>query len=127
SAAGLDRSALSDHDRADGRAVGTLGPVGQGRQPASPALKLLCNVAAVMAAALGGKPMTDHRLNVLAAAAALALAAVTPAAADDCCPAGYAGCSCEQFYLLNQGPVFSGPGHDLPRQVRDMPPPAYPY
>jgi len=71
--------------------------------------------------------MTDHRLNVLAAAAALALAAVTPAAADGCCPAGYAGCSCEPYYLVNQGPVFTGPGHDLPRQVLDPVPGAYPY
>ena len=69
--------------------------------------------------------MRNLRLDVLAAA--LALAAVTPAAANDCCPAGYVGCTCEPFYLLNQGPVFSGPGHDLPRQVSDAPPPAYPF
>jgi hypothetical protein len=82
--------------------------------------------------------MIDHRLNMLAAAAGLALAATaaaTPAAAGDCCP----GCACGLFttedppyfgngvYLVNQGPVFSGPGHDLPRQLPDAPPAAYPY
>src|SRR5262245_5866912 len=61
--------------------------------------------------------MLDHRLKVLAAAAALSLGALTQASAQ----------CCGQAYLLNQGPVFTGPGQDLPRQAPDMPPPAYPY
>ena len=64
--------------------------------------------------------MIDQRLKMLAAAAALSLGAVTQASAQ-CCPGS------GQAYLVNQGPVFSGPGQDLPRQVPDAPPPAYPY
>jgi hypothetical protein len=64
--------------------------------------------------------MLDHRLTLLAAAAALSLGASAPALAGGCCGGG-------EFYPLNQGPVFSGPGHDLPRQLKDPSPPAYPY
>ncbi|MFL6799886.1 MAG: hypothetical protein ACJ8F3_21035 [Xanthobacteraceae bacterium] len=59
------------------------------------------------------------RMTRLGAAAALAIASATPAAAG-CCVGG-------EFTLVNQGPVYSGPGHFLPRQLHDWAPPAYPY
>ena len=84
--------------------------------------------------------MTDHRFKVLAATAVLALGIASEAAAGGCCPAIYANCGCgpvveqvlvapvaDEMYLVNQGPVFSGPGHNLPRQIPDEAPGAYPY
>ena len=76
--------------------------------------------------------MVQHRLNVLAAAAAVSLAAATPAVAGGCCPMPVVSCVCAPvvtggIYLVNQGPVFSGPGHYLPRQAPDLPPGGYPY
>ena len=92
--------------------------------------------------------MVDHRLNIIAAAAAFSLGAATQAAAG-CCPASYANCGCgplyapavalvpapvvdptPEIYVVNQGPVFSGPGHALPRQLPDPVPVdggSYPY
>jgi hypothetical protein len=72
--------------------------------------------------------MADHRFNVLAATAALSLALASEAAAGGCCLL-VAPVVPEEMYLVNQGPVFSGPGHNLPRQFPD-PAPApggYPY
>jgi hypothetical protein len=76
--------------------------------------------------------MADHRLNVLVAAAALSLGIASEAAAGGCCPGAYANCGCgpvvaDEMYLVNQGPVFSGPGHSLPRQLPDAAPGGYPY
>jgi hypothetical protein len=84
--------------------------------------------------------MADHRFNLLAASAALSLALAGEAAAGGCCPGLYANCGCgpvvevlvapavpEEMYLVNQGPVFSGPGHNLPRQYPDAAPGGYPY
>jgi hypothetical protein len=74
-----------------------------------------------------------NRLNALAAAAAVSLVAATPAAAGGCCPLPAVNCACMPsditggIYLVNQGPVFSGPGHYLPRQPPDLPPSGYPY
>jgi hypothetical protein len=79
-----------------------------------------------------------RRLDLLAAATALVLA--TPAAAGGCCVMPYSNCPCspvivpEPFdtmgsgiYIVDQGPVFSGPGPALPRQVRVAAPTVYPY
>jgi hypothetical protein len=88
--------------------------------------------------------MSDHCLKVLAGSvvtATLALGIASEAAAGGCCPGIYASCGCgpvveqvlvapvvmDEMYLVNQGPVFSGPGHNLPRQFPDEPPGAYPY
>jgi hypothetical protein len=74
--------------------------------------------------------MIDHRLKLLTAAAALVLGAASHAGAGGCCgpvaevAVPYVG---NGVYLVNQGPVYSGPGHDLPRQALDPPPSAYPY
>jgi hypothetical protein len=83
--------------------------------------------------------MVRHRLNVLAAAVALSLAAATEATAGGCCPEPYNNCPCAPgavlepydasggIYLVNQGPVYSGPGPALPRQAPDLVPAGYPY
>lgn len=91
--------------------------------------------------------MVDHRLNVIAAAAALSLGAATQAAAGGCCPASYANCGCgpvyapvvalvpppvvdptPEIYVVNQGPVFSGPGQYLTREPAMVQPGGgYPY
>jgi hypothetical protein len=72
--------------------------------------------------------MVRRRLDMLAAAAALSLTAAAPAAAGGCCPAPYSNCPCaplavaEPFvapsgiYVVNLGPVYSGPGPYLPRE-----------
>ena len=77
--------------------------------------------------------MVNRRLNAFAAAAALAMSIATKATAGGCCPAAVVDCGCAGpalapgAYLVNQGPVFSGPGHYL-RSTPDVPPPAdYPY
>jgi hypothetical protein len=78
--------------------------------------------------------MIAHRFVLPAAAAAALLAAAGSAAAGGCCPT----CDCapvvvvaappEPIYLVNQGPVFTGPGHAIPRPLPDAPRPAfYPY
>jgi hypothetical protein len=80
-------------------------------------------------------------LKVLAIAATLSLGMVTQAPAGGC-PGGYGmDCGCGavievvepclpvvESYLVNQGPVLSGPGHYL-RQLADPAPPpcCYPY
>ena len=81
--------------------------------------------------------MSGHRLPALAAAAALSLAAL-PAAAAGCCPEPYNNCPCAPtvplepyditggIYVVNQGPVFSGPG-PVPRQWADPEPYGNPY
>jgi hypothetical protein len=85
--------------------------------------------------------MIDHRFKVLAATAVLALGIASEAAAGGCCSAIYANCGCgpvveqvlvppdvvDEMYLVNQGPVYSGPGHSLPRQIPDQAPSDYPY
>ena len=77
--------------------------------------------------------------GALAAGTALALTIAGDAAAG-CCPAPAAGCGCapavvavpvvqvpvEQIYVVELGPVLSGPGPYL-RQYPEPPPPAYPY
>jgi hypothetical protein len=65
--------------------------------------------------------MTKHSLSIIAVGAAVSLlGAATPAAAGGCC----------EMYVVNQGPVFSGPGPFV-RQVRDPAPSpccdSYPY
>ena len=68
--------------------------------------------------------MVKHPLHVLAIAAVVALGTATQAAAQ-CCPA----CDCgpgPRSYLVNQGPVFSGPGHYV-AQIPDPAPRKYPY
>src|SRR6516165_398966 len=71
----------------------------------------------------------------LTMAASLAIGAGAEAGAG-CCPAFAVNCGCEtampvvaapQFYLVNQGPEFTGPGHYLPRQIRDVAPFDYPH
>ena len=60
--------------------------------------------------------MIERRLCLLAAAAALSLGIAGDARAG-CCPT----CGCgpvivaqpTQIYVVNQGPVFSGPGHHI--------------
>jgi len=80
--------------------------------------------------------MVRNRLNVLAAGAALSLGIVSEAAAG-CCPALGPNCACgpvlvqvlvpaPEIYVVNQGPVFSGPGPGI-RQIPDGPPADYPY
>jgi len=88
--------------------------------------------------------MVEHRLKSFAVAAALSVAAATPAAAGGCCPEIYGGCGCgptlplgEQIiepydissgvYVVNQGPIFTGPGHYLARERPNVPPGGYPY
>ena len=80
-----------------------------------------------------------HCFGVLATGAVLAFAVAGDAAAG-CCPAPAADCGCgpvvalvpvvpvpvEQIYVVNQGPVFSGPGPYV-RQFSEAAPAAYPY
>ena len=72
--------------------------------------------------------MTDYRLRVLAVAA-LSLGLAGEAAAGGCCSVFETGVPPAESYMVNQGPVFSGPGHAIRRQFPDpVPPPgAYPY
>src|SRR5215470_12910981 len=69
------------------------------------------------------RAMTSHHPNVrLLAAAALSFAIATPAAAGGdllCCGAEV------QVYVVNQGPLFSGPGHYLRRESPDTYPGGY--
>jgi hypothetical protein len=66
--------------------------------------------------------MVDHRLKLLAVAAALSLGASTQAAAG-CC-----GDPSPEIYVVNQGPIFAGPGQGLPREGAYVPPCCgYPY
>ena len=78
--------------------------------------------------------MVKHPLHALAISAVVSLGAATQAVAQ-CCP----GCNCgpgtvvehvlvagPQSYLVNQGPVFSGPGHYV-AQIPDPKPRKYPY
>ncbi len=80
--------------------------------------------------------MVKYPLYLIAVGAAVSFGAVTQAAAGGCCP----GCACgpvvvEQvlepsdlpspIYVVNQGPVFSGPGPFI-RQVPESAPKAYP-
>jgi hypothetical protein len=61
--------------------------------------------------------MAKHPLYLIAIGAAVSLGAVTPAAAGGCCPA--------PIYVVNQGPVFTGPG-PMVQQLPDWAPKAYP-
>src|SRR6266699_3186262 len=71
--------------------------------------------------------MLGHRFHILAAAAALSLGLAGEAVAGGCCSA--LPVVTDEIYLVNQGPVFSGPGHALPRQLPDPMPAegSYPY
>jgi hypothetical protein len=89
--------------------------------------------------------MVEHRLKLFAVAAALSLGAATQAAAGGgCCPEVYGGCGCglslplgqqviepydisSGVYVVNQGPVISGPGHYLARESPNGVPGPYPY
>jgi hypothetical protein len=88
--------------------------------------------------------MVDQRVNLFVAAAALSLGAATQAAAGGCCPALSANCGCgpapvverlavpvdptPEIYVVNQGPIFSGPGPYLRREGPYEPPCCgYPY
>src|SRR6516165_2523039 len=72
-------------------------------------------------------------LSIFAIAAGLAMVLMPNAKAGWC---GGANCGCgvvvvaqpcaPEMYLVNQGPVFSGPGHYL-HQLADPPPCCYPY
>src|SRR5262245_8858071 len=71
-----------------------------------------------------GRAMTSHqcKARMLAAAAALSFAVATPAAAGG----NVACCGAEvQVYVVNQGPLFSGPGHYLRRESPDTYPGGY--
>ena len=75
--------------------------------------------------------MTRRSLYSFAVGAVVSLAAAAPAAAGGCCPGQAIACACPDMYLVNQGPVFSGPGA-FATQVRDLPPQppccgSYPY
>ena len=61
--------------------------------------------------------MAKHPLYLIAIAAAVSFGAVTQATAGGCCPG--------PIYVMNQGPVFSGPG-PLIEQLPDRAPKAYP-
>jgi hypothetical protein len=71
--------------------------------------------------------MFGHRFGVLAAAA-LSLGLAGEAVAGGCCAVVLPAVT-EEIELVNQGPVFSGPGHALPRQLPDPAPAigSYPY
>jgi hypothetical protein len=83
--------------------------------------------------------MTKLRLGL--AASVLSFIAIGQGQAGGCCPAAYVECGCAapvvewldpaalpgEVYVVNQGPLFSGPGHDLYRRVPDLPPSGYPY
>jgi hypothetical protein len=60
--------------------------------------------------------MVKHSLHIVAIGVAVSLGAVTQAAAGGCCG---------PIYVVNQGPVFSGPGPGIV-QVPDRAPKAYP-
>ncbi len=78
--------------------------------------------------------MIERRLCLLAAAAALWLG-IAGGARAGCCPT----CGCvsaalvagpAQIWVVNQGPVFAGPGHHVrpgPELRPDVPPGSYPY
>jgi hypothetical protein len=83
------------------------------------------------------RKMLRH-FTALAIAAILSLGMMTPAPAGSC-PGFGANCGCGpvievaapcgpvvESYLVDQGPVFSGPGHYL-HQLADPPPCCYPY
>jgi hypothetical protein len=75
--------------------------------------------------------MTKRSLYIFAVGTVVSLAAAAPAAAGGCCPGQAIACACPDMYLVNQGPVFSGPGA-FATQVRDLPPQppccgSYPY
>jgi hypothetical protein len=92
-----------------------------------------------------GDYMVEHRLKLFAVAAALSLGAATQAAAGGgCCPPLYGGCGCgltlplgqqviepydisSGVYVVNQGPIFTGPGHYLARESPNAVPGPYPY
>jgi len=61
--------------------------------------------------------MLKSPLYLIALGAAMSLGAVTQAAAGGCCPA--------PIYVVNQGPVFTGPGPMI-QQLPDRAPKAYP-
>jgi hypothetical protein len=79
-------------------------------------------------------------IGALAIGGALVAAAATQAAAGccatQCCVGFVESCVCGpvglepplpgEMYVVNQGPVLSGPG-PVPRQPRDFAPPYYPY
>jgi hypothetical protein len=75
--------------------------------------------------------MLGHRFSTLVAAAALSIGLAGKAGAGGCCGgAGVLPAVTDEIYLVNQGPVFSGPGHALPRQLPDPVPVdggSYPY
>src|SRR5437764_6512948 len=62
-------------------------------------------------------------------AATLAIGWHVEAIAGGCCPVAYVDCGCGagETYVVNQGPLFSGPGHELERRVPDLMPSGYPY
>jgi hypothetical protein len=82
--------------------------------------------------------MVKHPLRLMAAAAAVWLGAAAPAAAGGCCPGGDAACDCgpiaapvavqvlTRSYVVEQGPLFSGPGHYV-KQMPQAAPRKYPY
>jgi hypothetical protein len=75
--------------------------------------------------------MTRRSLYSFAVGTVVSLAAAAPAVAGGCCPGQAIACACPDMYLVNQGPVFSGPGA-FATQVRDLPPQppccgSYPY
>src|SRR5204862_6085770 len=77
--------------------------------------------------------MLGHRFGTLVAAAALAVGLAGQAAAGGGCAGGAVvvlPAVTDEIYLVNQGPVFSGLGHALPRQLPDPVPVdggSYPY
>ena len=76
--------------------------------------------------------MVKYSLQVAAMGALLALGGVPQALAGDCCP-GPVACPCgpvcvavpTPIYVVNQGPVFSGPGPMI-SQIPDYAPRPYP-
>jgi hypothetical protein len=70
--------------------------------------------------------MAKHPLRLIAISAAVSLGAATPAAAGGCCPGVAQVCPCgPPIYVVNQGPVFTGPGPMI-QQLPDRAPKAYP-
>src|SRR5438132_4140543 len=61
-----------------------------------------------LAVAPGEKPMFRRSIQFLALGAFAAVAAAGAAAANPCCACVQV--VCEQFYIVNHGPVYSGPG-----------------
>jgi len=75
--------------------------------------------------------MIERRRYLIAAAAALSLGIAGEARAG-CCPALQPACGCTltEIYVVNQGPVVSGPGHHIRPTLDVMPavlPGTYPY